>query len=74
MTGPALGPYSAAVDSAGALVANASRTVFSGQQSMFLASGLTQGEHLLTIINLEEGKGLALDAFSVWGAGVACYG
>jgi hypothetical protein len=41
---------------------------------MFLASGLTQGEHLLTIINLEEGKGLALDAFSVWGAGVACFG
>lgn len=74
VTGPTMGTFSATIDSAGTSVANASRTIFSGQQALFLASGLTHGEHLLTITNLEEGKGLALDAFSVWGAGVACFG
>lgn len=41
---------------------------------MFIASGLSQQEHRLVVTNLEDGKGLALDAFTVWGTGVACFG
>jgi hypothetical protein len=55
-------------------VANATRSTFSTQQLMFFAGGLSQGEHVLVVTNLEEGKGLALDAFTAWGEGVACFG
>jgi hypothetical protein len=70
-----MGSYSIAVDSQSAqTIGNGNRAMFAVQQLLFLTAGLSEGEHQLTITNLEEGKGLALDSFSVWGSEVACFG
>lgn len=69
-----MGTFSLTLDAGAPAVANATRSTFSTQQILFFASGLNQGEHLLVITNLEEGKGLALDAFTARGEGVACFG
>ena len=73
-TGSTLGTYSVSLDNGSPLIANATRSIFSAQQLMFLASDLKQQEHHVVVSNLEEGKGLALDAFMAWGQGVACFG
>lgn len=70
-----MGTFSVALDSdAMPTIANATKGIFSVQQLLFYTSSLSEGEHQMTITNLEEGKGLALDSFSVSGPGVACFG
>ena len=53
---------------------NASAPVFVAQQTLGFVTGLVQQEHSLFLRNDVEGLGLALDAFKVWGQGVACFG
>ncbi|KAJ9093415.1 hypothetical protein QFC21_006446 [Naganishia friedmannii] len=75
VAGPSMGTFSVAMDSDSSLtIANATKGIFSVQQLLFFTSNLSEGEHQMTITNLEEGKGLALDALSVSGPGVACFG
>ncbi|KAJ9121235.1 hypothetical protein QFC24_004910 [Naganishia onofrii] len=75
VAGPSMGTFSVALDSdAMPTIANATKGIFSVQQLLFYTSSLSEGEHQMTITNLEEGKGLALDSFSVSGPGVACFG
>ena len=72
--GPTLSTYTLLVDGQTSLTYNASAPVFVAQQTLGFVTGLMQQEHTLFIRNELEGTGIALDAFNVWGQGVACFG
>jgi hypothetical protein len=72
--GPTLSCYTLIVDGINTFSYNASAPTFVAQQTLGFITGLEQKEHSLFIRNEIEGMGLALDAFNIWGQGVACFG
>jgi hypothetical protein len=72
--GPSAGSYIVTVDGTKVAHADANNPLDKERQILSLVNGLSQGEHLLSIINEKQDCLLALDGFQVWGQNTACFG